>query len=687
MFHPPYTLPEHSYVEMDLTDLPDDVLALIFAYLNPKDFLSLCRSTKALYKSYRQDSTYWRTITSTTFRTPISPLLRTDGVRWYNLFRRLKTQTKLYTWGQGLKGNLGQGVAARIGARTLRYRGGPRPTPSVFQRVNSTWPTEAHVPDEIGVVADIQCGGWSTVILSSRGRLYCTGSINGAALDPEKHSDGFQLLEYVTQSNSAVAQFSAGRSHILALTDDGEVISWDRIYAKGLKVVLSDRPSARPVRVAAGWGESSAYIPDVGIVYWQPLKNDQADEMLDTRVIAETTVPGTAEHVMADGTKVVVIAHILLEGYIVWITSSNEVWSCSFNRDSDEATEAATQPFRLPGFFDRTGALRDVQGSFRRFSVFTSDGCVLAGDVDYIQTCSNAARRHASMICNEDLQSVDPRDWSDLPDILATRPRDIPALQNSGIVAVRFGDYHYHALTNDGHILSFGEESQSCGALGLGNASQEGILRGMRVNPRNLNATLVPAAGLRGRRVWFEPEKRDWLRFLKEKLDEYTREPPNQEIWSLLQQDLAKQTMFSEWIEQEGRHWDFGPALQDHPVEPTLDRSEPGSRPSHLSNYFAIAIGAAGWHSGALVLLDEEKAERTLAMWIPAYIGHDAGRGDDVHHTDGTWISEGFPRVMLPDGSRFPSRAELGSGQMLRDAIRPWRYGMPTLHELGLPDA
>lgn len=668
---------------MGLTELPDDVLALIFVYLTPRDFLSLCRSTKALYASHRQDPTFWRTITSTTFRTPISPLLRADGVRWYNLFRRLKTQTRLYTWGQGLKGNLGQGVTPRIGPRTLRYRGGPLPHPSVFERVNSTWPTEAHVPEEVGVIADIQCGGWSTVILSSSGRLYCAGSINGAALDPDKHGDGFQLLEYVTQSTSAVAQFSAGRSHILALTDDGEIISWDRIYAKGLKVVPRDRRrlSARPIRVAAGWGESSAYMPELGIVYWQPLKNNQADEMLDARTVHEATVPGTADHVSTGGTRVVVIAHVLLEGYVVWVTSSNEVWACSLDRDNQEATEPLSRPFRLPGFSEGTEALRDIQGSFRRFVVFTSGGRVLAGDVGFIQACSDAARHHANTIFADDPRSTDPQGWSDLSTILAARPQDIAALQNTGIIAVRFGDYHYHALTTDGHILSFGEESQSCGALGLGSASQEGILRGMRVNPRNLNATLVPAAGLRGRQVWFEPEKRDWLKFLQEKLEEYTREPPTQEIWSLLQQDLLKQTMFSEWIEQEGRHWDFGPSFQG---QATLGQPERNLSPPHLSNYFAIALGAAGWHSGALVLVDEEKAEQTQAMWLPSHADHTADRVDNVHPTEAIWIRDGFPRVMLPDGDEVPSRTVPDSGQTLRNALRPWRYGMPTLHELGL---
>ena len=84
----------------------------------------------------------------------------------------------------------------------------------------------------------------------------------------------------------------------------------------------------------------------------------------------------------------------------------------------------------------------------------------------------------------------------------------------------------------------------------------------------------------------------------------------------------------SEWFEQEGRAWD-------------QDRGEDG-----LGAYFALRVSAAGWHSGALVLVNEELAQKE-----PTY------NREDVH----------FPRLKLSDGREMPGQKDFDE----------WREGRP----------
>ncbi|KAJ9658395.1 hypothetical protein H2198_003679 [Neophaeococcomyces mojaviensis] len=671
---------------MSILDLPEDILSLVFVLLEPKDFLAFCRSSKALYTNYQKDSLFWRTQTSTTFRTPISPLLKTDGARWYSLYRRLKTQTRLYTWGQGLKGNLGHGVAINRGpvnrGPVNRGRIAGRMIPIAprlrFQRTTSNWPTEAHVPDDVGVIADLQCGGWSTVILSSAGKLYAIGSINSANfVNVGSQTEHFERLEYLTQSTSALSQFSAGRSHILALTDDNEILSWDRINAKGLKVLSRNgsKFSGRPTAVVAGWGDSSAYVPELGIVYWSPLKNDQGDDMLDAREVKEKIIPKTARTFTTTGDVVQVTAHILLEGFIVWITSSSEIWACDISHQNQEDTEPTSPAVRLPGYTDGADHLSDIKGSFRNFVVLTSSGRVLAGSTDYVKKCFAEARDQMAKHPGEDIDSSDPTMWENLRDIISSRPRDLPALQHTGVISVQFGDWHYQALHSNGTITSHGHEIESCGALGLGDAFQGAKLRALySTGPQGLrlDSKLRPVADLKGRQVWFEPEKLDWLKHLQAAAEKNLTEHPDEPYWNDILNDPAKQAMFSEWIEQEGRHWEDGPLTFNASLDQSIKKMElDSSEDSHVGAYFALAIGAAGWHTGALVLVDEEKADRTHQKWW--------GEANPI------WVSEGFPRVRLPDGTEPPQPEGLTQGEhTLASASRPWRDGMPTVEELGL---
>jgi SCF-associated factor 1 len=59
----------------------------------------------------------------------------------------------------------------------------------------------------------------------------------------------------------------------------------------------------------------------------------------------------------------------------------------------------------------------DVQGSFRKFAIFKSNGEVVVGDQDFLAQIESSG--------SEEIKA----------------PELIPALQNSGVIQVSFGDY------------------------------------------------------------------------------------------------------------------------------------------------------------------------------------------------------------------------------------------------------
>ena len=607
-----------------------------------------------------QESTYWRTLTASTFRLPISPLLAADGPRWYWLYRKLSTQTRLYTWGQGLKGNLGQGRGLRAPPRgPIRGIRGHHlqhaPPRVTFQRTSSDWPTEAHVPDEVGVIADLQCGGWSTTILSSNGKLYTAGaldSLNGITIG--ETADHFKRLEYLTQSTSAIQQFSSGRRHVLALTDDGEILSWDRINGKGLKVFSKQGRGfgGKPLRIAAGWDMSSAYVPEVGIVYWTPLRNDQADEMLDGIHVEEKVIHDTGVQRMKQG-PISVTKHVVLVDFIIWITSESKLFACRLGTQ---------EAFPIPGFPAESRKLRDVQGQYKRFGVFTDAGEVLAGHTDFLNQCYAAFQNDPS--------AYDSGGWPQLAALLAGKPPDVPALQNTGVIGLAYGDHHYQALHADGTITSYGTDSQCCGQLGLGNTNTGAQFRGLfRAAGMGRDAYLIPSAQRHGRQIWFEPEKKDWLASMQGPF-----------AGPLLRMGTNRVAMFSEWVEQEGRHWKDGPQSSRLTEQP--DKRSTGSAGyEDLNAYFAITIAAAGWHSGALVLVDDEKAHEIRSKYIKVNTDENEKTMPGAFESrtaeeEYIWTNSGFPRVAMPDGLTNGGGGEL----------RPWRDRMPTMAEFDMDE-
>jgi SCF-associated factor 1 len=399
----------------------------------------------------------------------------------------------------------------------------------------------------------------------------------------------------------AIQQFSSGRSHILGLSDSGRIWSWynarkPALHVKFLNVDLTEASSGkisptnsplygRVKQIVAGWSRSSAYIYGTGIVVWDIASRPREDENeeTDTMLVMEhAEVPKTGYQRIkgasrdTDEDRVLsqeigaVLNYIILESYVVFVTDIGRVFCGRFGEK-----HLVEDIVELRALRNDTGTPSDIQGTFRRFAIFR-DGEVITTDQAYLDACWNARHQDTEQTGIQGL-------------------RKIPALQHNDVISVAFGDYHFLALHANGKITSYGTELQACGALGLGgNGDPEGRTRGVRYSGFSNDGKLVPHAYTHGRQVWFEPEKKKWVTYMtsggkdpdeaKERMRMFVSEP-------------GVQGELSEWFEQEGRDWDKDPNLKD-------------ADDDGLGSYFALSVSAAGWHSGAIVLVNEQLAER-----------------------------------------------------------------------------
>lgn len=417
--------------------------------------------------------------------------------------------------------------------------------------------------------------------------------------------------------STAVKQFSSGRSHVLAVSDSGRIWSWNNIDQAALTVKFLNfdlREGAQSSetgavkKVVAGWNKSAALITGVGIVLWDVLSRSHDETGIeDAALVLETAiVPDTGfRRVRGRGTftprqesaqnehigeviNLVCLEHFVLlnthlgkvfAGKITWTDRQQEVSPLFELPVPAEATFSpsngeVSQPFAT-----------DVQGSFRSFAVFTSTGAVLTGTQDHLQALFSGAASTAARLVR------------------------IPALQHTQVISLAFGDYHFHALHAPGYITSYGTESQGCGSLGLGgHGDPEGRLRGLRYAGFGGDGRLVPHAYTTGRRVWFEREKQEWIKFLTSGGSDPEEARDRMRMCS----EIAVQGEVSEWVEQEGRAWEerFDPRNDSGASDDVLGHPAVAAGSGEASAFFALSVTAAGWHSGALVLVNDDAAQR-----------------------------------------------------------------------------
>ena len=293
-----------------------------------------------------------------------------------------------------------------------------------------------------------------------------------------------------------------------------------------------------------------------------------------------------------------VLNYIILEHFVVFATDTGKVF-CGLFGDKNRVDEV----LELRDLRSKNGTAVDVQGSFRRIAVF-KDGEVITADQEYLHHCWDARGTDAT--------------FGGL--------HRIPALQRNDVISVAFGDYHYLALHSNGKITSYGTELQACGALGLGEQGPQGKARGIAYDRFTGDGRLLPHAYTYGRQVWFDSRKQDWVR-------QIIQNAPNEDEEARARADVFEsqasvQGEVSEWIEQEAREWD-------------RDTGDDG-----LGAYFALRVSAAGWHSGALMLVNDELAQKD-----PPF----------------SFEGNSFPRLRLSDGTEMPGTGDLCT----------WRHGQP----------
>jgi len=385
----------------------------------------------------------------------------------------------------------------------------------------------------------------------------------------------------------------------LALSDSGRIWSWQDIEHRGLHVKflshdLKERGevSGKGVvkKVVAGWNKSAALIEGSGIVVWDVLKRGTDDDQTQDAVLVlqSVVVPKTDKRqsvkrseLQSSGpsNRIDEIAEVqnfvVLEHMIVFNTIDGKVFAAQIHWTRDE--QRISQPVELKlseADSEDENFATDVQGSFRSFAVFTRSGNVLTGTQDRLADVLHTASNDQSQLF-----------------------RRIPALQQKQVIQLAFGDWHFHALHAPGHITSYGMESQTCGALGLGgHGDGEGRLRGIRYMGAGGDGHLVPHAYAEGRRVWFEREKRAWIKFLTSGAAN-AAEGAERVRMAIGWPDIRCQGEVSEWVEQEGRDWETKYGI----------RSQEGDGGDA---YFALSVTAAGWHSGALVLVNDDTVAR-----------------------------------------------------------------------------
>lgn len=710
---------------LNILDLPQDLLLLISAHLDAHDFLAFCGTCSALHQNsaITLSASYWKNAAQNAFRLRNYPVTASNGHRWMQLYRRMRTQTKVYTWGNNDLGCLGVGMNAMPSGprsssvpRQIRQSAG-RPRRLVRNTLvdgrvprSLSWPQETSMGD-IGIVADLQCGGWSTVALTTKGELYVVGVIDGSSgwheysgpvPKPLTYPPGFVSPGERHDPSTALKSFSAGRAHILGLSDTGRIWSWNNtaqpgLHIKFLTIDLNEGQgnvarAGYTRQVVAGWDRSSAYIVGKGIVVWHPsntaeMQGQSDQSSVDGMLVLEPwIVPGTSfiqpsghtHDVTEDSTSKEIgeiLTWIVLEAYLLFVTHTGALYGVLMPSTNDDITARAAQPQRLNLNIDlldpasNNEHVIDIQGAFRNFAVFKRNGTVLVGSQDDVHNVLGAQNTagHAP------------------PPQAVPRMRKIPALQNSGVMAMAFGDWHSHALHFDGTISSYGKELQGCGSLGLG--GRDAVeLRGLAQHRPFSDASLPSECITRGRRVCFEREKLEWLDWLVAE-GEMSAEASNEsERRRQLMRRSEVRAEVSEWCEEKLRRWELdAPTLQENRA------SGAQAEDDELPAYFALSVAAAGWHSGALVLVNEEKAastrERyrvrdtdvpeassTSSIWEKArsFISGFAGAYAGEDPAEWIWEAKGeaFPRLKLKSGEVLPGSAGVIE---LPDELRDWR--------------
>ena len=234
---------------------------------------------------------------------------------------------------------------------------------------------------------------------------------------------------------------------------------------------------------------------------------------------------------------------------------------------------------------------------------------------------------------------------------------------------------HFHALHADGTVSSYGTESQFCGVLGLGGDGVDAI-RGIKAHGFGGDGRLLPQCTTTGRRVWFEKEKRDWMNYIR--TGGRDRREAEERMNMMYENDSIRAEV-SEWFEDKLRNWEDVLSAEG---------SEPDPEDDGLPAYYALSVAAAGWHSGALVLRNEKKANKVLSRYEKQGPDHAEGQSFSFSQAELSIISliERTRSTVIELGRSFLGLPIAGQTRAPETEEHSWAWGNEAFPRLRLSD-
>lgn len=265
-----------------------------------------------------------------------------------------------------------------------------------------------------------------------------------------------ELPQAYANDHTNIVSIASGRQHFLVLDDNGTVFTWDCGNADWKVGVALQFPGLlqRITKVFAGWNLSVCSMVNVGLIVWYSRENvsqEQFEAGTNQAIANYVVIPGLCQ----------VSEFIALSDCVIFLREGDgDLYRFDINAISAaRGTYVPSPPYPIKSFnrwLSRYNIVNNLEatftklsGNFEFFAVFSNHGQVLLGKI-----------------------SGSTEESADYPVL-------IPELQNTGVIEVVIGDYHYLALKDTGELLSWGLELKSQGCLGLGDLTHRNDLATM----------------------------------------------------------------------------------------------------------------------------------------------------------------------------------------------------------------
>lgn len=481
---------------MEFTDLPPDIYIDIAQQLAPNDTFALLSTCKVL-AGYLDDQIY-KIIYKQLY--PHEPIVH-DIPRQFGWLYYLnhRTRGRLYTWGESLRARLGYSSTESVfpsargplrGVSTPRnvasfnqwairlihstgfsfvvlmqpaastraqlyYTGyqwrdtsysqdtvspGPArrdvPSTTITQRIEGI-----SLPGRIGVTM-IRWRGNPPVYDAPETAYVSPLLVVGDQGDFEDDDDTqIRETEIEVRGRDPIVQVECGRQHIMAMSRQGRLWTWDSGIPGNCAVELDLRKvismfsrtqgtsgrSLRVTKIRCSWNANSCYVPGLGIIVW-----NERDTVVDDK--NRKVEFGSYAHLVPDTQYVTDYACVFDD--ILYIDSTGR-GICHYHDGKTEAISSVSLDKLAP---QTTTPGQDP--SYEEYSL------LLACYDKFIATTTTSR----TVVYNVRQGSG----------VTVELPEDAAPL-----VDIAMGDYHYLALTADGELYAWGHESRSCGCLGV----------------------------------------------------------------------------------------------------------------------------------------------------------------------------------------------------------------------------